>query len=77
MLVMTDGDNNAGEYVPLAAADIARGYGMDVYAIGIGSNIARQQQEVGRIVQQTAYFHSAILRVGGLQEDQTRNKIQT
>lgn len=44
---MTDGENTAGEYLPLEAADIARGLGIDVYAIGIGDAISRQTQEVG------------------------------
>lgn len=46
---MTDGRNNAGLYLPLEAADIARSYGIDVFAIGIGleSNIETQQQQVG------------------------------
>lgn len=47
MLVITDGNNNAGEYVPLDASDIARGFGMDVYAIGIGTDIEVEQQQVG------------------------------
>lgn len=46
MLVMTDGDNTAGKYLPLEASDIARGFGIDVYAIGIGGNIDQEQQEV-------------------------------
>lgn len=44
---MTDGDNTAGLYEPLEAANIARGFGIDVYAIGIGGNIEVAQQEVG------------------------------
>ncbi len=49
MLVMTDGNNNAGLYEPLEGANIARAYGMDVYAIGIGEMISDDQQEVGVI----------------------------
>lgn len=44
---MTDGNNNVGEYLPLEAADIARSFGIDVFAIGIGDTISSQQQEVG------------------------------
>lgn len=49
MLVITDGNNNVGKYSPLEAANIARGFGVDVFAIGIGGEdkIERQQQEVG------------------------------
>lgn len=46
MLVMTDGDNTAGLYEPLEASNIARGFGIDVYAIGIGGNIEVEQQQV-------------------------------
>lgn len=47
MLVMTDGNNNAGLYEPLEAANIARDYGIDVYAIGIGDSLSDDQQKVG------------------------------
>lgn len=57
---MTDGDNNAGKYLPLEAADIARGFGMDVFAIGIGDKIARQQQEVGAGTTKVRTIGSAI-----------------
>lgn len=45
---MTDGDNTAGKYEPLEASNIAREFGIDVYAIGIGGNIEEEQQQVGR-----------------------------
>lgn len=47
MLVITDGKNNAGEYLPLEAADFARENGMDVFAIGVGKKIDSDQQAVG------------------------------
>lgn len=47
MLVITDGKNNAGQYLPLEAADMARGFGMDVFAIGIGRKVDSEQQAVG------------------------------
>lgn len=46
MLVITDGDNTAGLYEPLEASNIARAFGIDVYAIGIGGDIQVEQQQV-------------------------------
>lgn len=43
MLVLTDGVHNKGFYEPLAAAEAARSYGIDVYAIGVGDVDAEQQ----------------------------------
>jgi Ca-activated chloride channel family protein len=37
MILLTDGRNNAGEYDPLEAAELARKWGIKIYAIGIGS----------------------------------------
>jgi Ca-activated chloride channel family protein len=37
VILLTDGLNNAGEVDPLTAAQLARTYGIKVYAIGIGS----------------------------------------
>ncbi len=36
IVLMTDGVNNSGEVVPLAAARLAAQYGVKIYAIGIG-----------------------------------------
>lgn len=46
MLVITDGNRNTGEYSPFAAAEVARGYEIDVYAVGVGSNVRAKQQQV-------------------------------
>lgn len=46
MLVVTDGEHNVGKYQPLAGADLARSYGLDVYAIGVG-DVDDSQQDVG------------------------------
>ena len=46
MLVVTDGNGNRGHYSALAAANAARGYGIDVYAIGIGNLVNPSQQKV-------------------------------
>jgi Ca-activated chloride channel family protein len=37
IILLTDGDNNAGEIDPLTAADIAKTYGIRVYTIGVGT----------------------------------------
>ncbi len=37
IVLITDGENNAGEIVPESAADIAAGMGIRIYTIGIGS----------------------------------------
>jgi Ca-activated chloride channel homolog len=37
VILLTDGENNAGEIAPLTAAEIARTFGIRVYTIGIGS----------------------------------------
>jgi len=38
IVLLTDGRHNAGDYHPLAAADLARQWGIKVYTIGIGSS---------------------------------------
>ncbi len=38
MVLLTDGQNNAGKISPAAAADAARALGVKVYAIGVGSS---------------------------------------
>lgn len=37
MVLLSDGSNNAGELDPLTAAKFAAGYGIKVYAIGVGT----------------------------------------
>jgi len=37
IILLTDGDNNAGSIAPLTAAEIAREFGIRVYTIGVGS----------------------------------------
>jgi len=37
MILLTDGINNAGEYDPLEAAELAKEWGIKIYTIGIGS----------------------------------------
>lgn len=38
IILLTDGINNAGEVMPVAAADIAKAYGIKVYTIGVGKH---------------------------------------
>ena len=37
IILLTDGENNAGQIDPITAAEIARTFGIRIYAIGIGS----------------------------------------
>jgi Ca-activated chloride channel family protein len=37
IILLTDGVNNAGQYTPLQAAQLARDWGIKIYTIGIGS----------------------------------------
>jgi Ca-activated chloride channel family protein len=40
MILLTDGINNAGQYDPLEAAELAKKWGVRIYTIGIGSGQA-------------------------------------
>src|SRR5690606_16758893 len=37
VILLTDGENNAGSIAPITAAEIAREFGVRVYTIGVGS----------------------------------------
>lgn len=37
IILLTDGENNAGDVEPLVAADLAATYGIKIYAIGVGT----------------------------------------
>lgn len=43
IILLTDGSNNRGEYTPLAAAKLAKEWGIKIYTIGIGGPEARQR----------------------------------
>ena len=43
MILLTDGQNNAGERSPLAAAQLAKDWGIKIYTIGVGGNDAFTQ----------------------------------
>jgi Ca-activated chloride channel family protein len=50
IVLLTDGRNNIGEYNPLAAAELAKEWGIKIYTIGIGSTQAfRTVEMMGRI----------------------------
>ena len=40
MILLTDGDNNAGEIDPITAAQLARELGIRIYTIGVGSDVS-------------------------------------
>lgn len=59
MVLLTDGDNNAGVVEPMEAASIAKELGIKVYTIGIGRNgvvPVPQEDEFGRTVLVPAQF---------------------
>ena len=54
IILITDGENNAGEIVPESAADIAAGMGIRIYTVGIGTRgevaIEYKDPESGKII---------------------------
>ncbi len=60
MILITDGENNAGEIEPSTAADIAGKMGIKIYSIGIGTRgevpIEYTDRETGKII--TGQFNS-------------------
>ncbi len=38
IILLTDGENNAGQIAPVTAAEIARSLGIKVYTVGVGTN---------------------------------------
>lgn len=60
IILITDGENNAGEIVPESAADIAAGMGIRIYTIGIGTRgevpIEYLDKKTGKII--TGQFDS-------------------
>ncbi|MCL2561033.1 MAG: VWA domain-containing protein [Rikenellaceae bacterium] len=38
IILLSDGENNAGQIAPLTAAEIARSYGIRIYTVGIGTH---------------------------------------
>jgi len=60
IILITDGESNAGEIVPESAADIASQMGIKIYSIGIGTKgevpIEYEDKETGKII--TGRFNS-------------------
>ncbi|MCA9283761.1 MAG: VWA domain-containing protein [Phycisphaerales bacterium] len=44
LVLLTDGENNAGDIDPATAAELAQTYGIRIYAIGAGNAFARAQR---------------------------------
>ena len=55
MILLTDGDNNAGEINPYTASQLAQDMGVKIYTIGVGSDktIIEVQDIFGRTARQT------------------------
>jgi Ca-activated chloride channel family protein len=68
IIMITDGENNAGEIVPEASADIAAGMGIRIYTIGIGTKgevpIEYTDPDTGKIItgQYKSDFDEDLLR---------------
>jgi Ca-activated chloride channel family protein len=68
IILITDGESNAGEIVPESAADIAAQMGIKIYSVGIGTRgevpIEYEDKETGKIItgQFQSDFDEALLR---------------
>ena len=68
IILITDGESNAGEIVPQASADIAAGLGIRIYTIGIGTKgevpIEYTDPDTGKIItgQYRSDFDEQLLR---------------
>lgn len=65
IILMTDGENNSGTIDPETALDIAKGYGIKIYSIGIGRDGDAQlpvmvEDVFGRKVKRYRPIHSAV-----------------
>lgn len=65
IVFLTDGENNTGSIDPESAIDIAKGYGIRIYSIGIGKDGESQLPQVfedafGRKVKRYRPIHSSI-----------------
>lgn len=65
IILMTDGENNSGTIDPETALDIAKGYGIKIYTIGIGRDGDAQlpvmvEDVFGRKVKRYRPIHSAV-----------------
>ena len=65
IIFMTDGENNSGTIDPETALEIAKGYGIRIYSIGVGRDGQAQlpvyvPDPFGRVVKQYRPIHSAV-----------------
>lgn len=65
IILMTDGENNTGTIDPETAIEIARGFGLKIYSIGLGRDGDAQLPEItedvfGRKVKRYRPIHSAV-----------------
>ena len=65
IIFMTDGENNSGTVDPETALDIAKGYGIKVYSIGVGVDGEAQlpietEDAFGRKVKRYQPIHSSV-----------------
>lgn len=65
VILMTDGENNTGTIDPETAIDIAKGYGIRIYSIGVGrdgdSQLPQIEEDVfGRKVKRYRPIHSSV-----------------
>ena len=65
MILLTDGDNNAGEIDPLTAGKLAAEMGIKIYTVGVGSDTLIMPTEIFGQIQYTQYpggFDEALLQ---------------
>lgn len=65
VIFLTDGENNTGTIDPDTAVDVAKGYGIKIYSIGIGKDGEAQlpvyvQDAFGRKIKQYRPMHSSV-----------------
>lgn len=70
IILLTDGQNNAGQRSPSVAAELAREWGIKIYAIGVGGSEG--------LVRQHGLLGSFLVRMGqGVDEDTLRSIAKT
>jgi len=62
VILMTDGDNNAGAIAPITAAEIAQSFGIRVYTIGVGT-IGRAKSPVAMYPDGTYKYEMADVKI--------------
>ncbi len=62
IILLTDGKQNAGEYDPLQAAELAKKWGIKVYSIGLASDVYQQTLFGPRKIPASAQIDERLLR---------------